>query len=37
MSGKENVTNIFKDGCKPTKEAYTKLWIDLINRLERSR
>ena len=31
------VTNIFKNGRMPTKEEYTKIWIDLINKLEREK
>lgn len=27
--------NVFKHGRPPTKEEYTRLWIDLINQLER--
>lgn len=29
------VTNVFKNGRKPTKEEYTKIWIDMINHIER--
>ena len=29
------VKNIFKNGRMPTKEEYTKVWIDLINKIER--
>ena len=32
-----NVTNVFKDGRLPTKEEYTKFWIDMINQIERSK
>ena len=28
------VKNVFKYGRKPTKEAYTKVWIDLIHHTE---
>lgn len=31
------VKNIFKNGRIPTKEEYTKIWIDLINKLEREK
>ena len=31
------VTNIFKSGRMPTKEEYTKLWIDLVNKIEREK
>ena len=27
--------SIFKNGDRTTKEAYTKKWIDLINRIEK--
>lgn len=27
--------NVFKHGRPPTKEEYTKVWIDLINQIER--
>lgn len=27
--------NVFKYGRPPTKEEYTKVWIDLINQIER--
>lgn len=29
------VTNVFKNGRMPTKEEYTNIWIELINRMER--
>ena len=32
-----NVTNVFKGGRLPTKEEYTKFWIDMINQIERSK
>ena len=31
------VQNIFKNGRMPTKEEYTKIWIDLINKIEREK
>ena len=31
----ENVTNVFKNGSMPTKEEYTKIWIEMINHIER--
>ena len=31
------VKNIFKNGSMPTKEKYTKVWIDLINKIEREK
>ena len=31
------VKNIFKIGRMPTKEEYTKVWIDLINKIEREK
>ena len=31
------VKNIFKNGRMPTKEEYTKLWIKLINQIEREK
>ncbi len=31
----EFVKNIFKNGRKPTKEEFTKVWIDMINYIER--
>lgn len=31
----ESVKNVFKYGRKPTKEEYTRVWIDMINRIER--
>lgn len=31
------VTNVFKNGRLPTKEEYTKIWIDMINRIERQK
>lgn len=30
-----SVKNVFKNGRKPTKEEYTKVWIDMINHIER--
>lgn len=33
----ESVTNIFKNGRMPTKEEYTKIWINLINEIERGK
>lgn len=32
-----NVTNVFKNGRLPTKEEYTRFWIDMINQIERSK
>ena len=32
-----SVTNVFKNGRMPTKEEYTKLWIKLINQMERDK
>ena len=29
------VTNVFKNGQMPAKEAYTKVWIDMVNHIER--
>ena len=29
------VKNVFKNGQMPTKEEYTKFWIDMINHIER--
>lgn len=29
------VKNVFKNGRMPTREAYTKAWIDMINHIER--
>lgn len=29
------VTNVFKNGRMPTREEYTRIWIDMINRIER--
>ena len=31
------VRNIFKNGMMPTKEEYTKLWIKIINEIEREK
>ena len=31
------VKNVFKNGRMPTKEEYTKIWIDLINKIEREK
>lgn len=31
----ESVTNVFKNDRMPTKEEYTKIWIDMINHIER--
>lgn len=31
----ESVTNVFKNGRLPTKEEYTRIWIDMINHIER--
>ena len=28
------VKNVFKNGRPPTKEEYTKIWIDMINHIE---
>lgn len=30
-----SVNNVFKNGRFPTKEEYTKFWIDMINQIER--
>ena len=29
------VRNVYKNDRLPTREEYTRIWIDLINRLER--
>ena len=29
------VKNVFKNGQMPTKEEYTRFWIDMINHIER--
>ena len=29
------VKNVFKNCRKPTKDEYTKVWIDMINHIER--
>lgn len=31
------VTNVFKNGRMPTREEYTKLWIKMINQIERAK
>ena len=31
------VKNIFKNGRMPTKEEYTKLWVKMINQIERDK
>ena len=31
------VRNIFKKGTMPTKEEYTKLWVKIINEMEREK
>ena len=31
------VKNVFKNGRMPTNEEYTKVWIDLINKIEREK
>ena len=31
------VKNVYKNGRIPTKEEYTKIWIDLINKIEREK
>ena len=31
------VKNILKNGRMPTKEEYTKLWIKIINQIEREK
>lgn len=33
----DSVKNVFKYGRKPTKEEYTKLWIDIVNHMERQK
>ena len=33
----DSVTNVFKNGRMPTKEEYTKIWIMLINQIEREK
>ena len=33
----DTVNNIFKNGRMPTKEEYTKLWIKIINQIEREK
>ena len=29
------VKNVFKNGQMPTKEEYTKIWIEMVNHIER--
>lgn len=29
------VTNVFKNGHMPTSEEYTRVWIDMVNHIER--
>ena len=29
------VTNVFKNGQMPTREEYTKVWINMVNHIER--
>ena len=31
------VKNVFKNGRMPKKEEYTKVWIELINKIERDK
>ena len=31
------VKNVFKNGRKPTREEYTRLWIKMINQIERAK
>ena len=31
------VKNVFKNGRMPTREEYTKLWIKMINQIEREK
>ena len=31
----EGVANVFKNGRKLTKEEYSRIWIDMINHIER--
>jgi preprotein translocase subunit Sss1 len=33
----DSVKNVFKNGRMPTREEYTKIWIDLINKIEREK
>ena len=33
----DTVKNVFKNGRIPTKEEYTKMWIELINKIEREK
>ena len=33
----DSVKNVFKNGRMPTKEEYTKTWIDLMNEIEREK
>ena len=33
----DEVKNVFKNGSMPTKEEYTKVWINLINKIEREK
>ena len=30
-----SVNNVYKNGRLPTKEEYTQVWIDMINKIER--
>lgn len=31
------VKNVFKNGKTPTKEEYTRIWIKMINQIEREK
>ena len=31
------VKNVFKNGRMPTKEEYTRIWIKMINQIEREK
>ena len=31
------VKNVFKNGRMPTKEEYTRIWIKMINQIERAK
>lgn len=33
----DSTKNVFKNGNMPTREAYTKFWIKMINQIERGK
>ncbi len=37
MNNTSQVKNVFKNGENPSKDQFTKLWIEMVNRIEKNK